>query len=110
MSEGVVRALAKPGVIAPEFTSPMEMLAFVVATLLFGGLVVAAISLAPITATSGDSSQPPTADPVGATAPTPSPNLESMTLATLQGLAKRKGLASVSRLRKAELIEKLRTA
>jgi hypothetical protein len=32
-----------------------------------------------------------------------------MTLAALQGLAKSQGLAGVSRLRKAELIDKLRT-
>ena len=78
----------------------MEMLAFVVATLLFGGLVVAAIRLWP------------TADLAGGTAPVPnpSPNLETMTLAKLQTLAKSKGLTGVSRLPKAALVEKLRTA
>ena len=80
------------------------MLAFVVATLLFGGLVVAAIRLWP------------TADLAGGTAPRPnpnptaSPNLETMTLAKLQALAKSKGLTGVSRLPKAALVEKLRTA
>jgi hypothetical protein len=89
------------------------MLAFVVATLLLGGLVVAAIRLFPSASTPGDSSPaqtPQTEDPVGGTAATPSPNLETMTLATIQGLAKSRGLAGVSRLRKAELIEKLLTA
>jgi len=76
----------------------MEMLAFVVATLLFGGLVVAAIRLWL------------TADLGGSTAPTPSPNLETMTLVEPQALAKSKGLTGVSRLAKAALIQKLRTA
>jgi hypothetical protein len=82
----------------------MEMLAFVVATLLLGGLVVAAIGLLPTTTTTGGTT--PTTSPNSS----PSSNLETMTLASLQGLAKSKGLAGVSRLRKAELIEKLRTA
>ncbi len=90
------------------------MLAFVVATLLFGGLVVAAIRLLPTVSTPGDTSPPPTADQGGRTAPhsspTPSPKLEAMTLAKLQGLAKTKGLKGVSRLPKAELIKKLRPA
>jgi len=58
---------------------------------------------------SGDTSSPQPPDPVGGPVPTPSPNLETMTLAALQGLAKSQGLAGVSRLRKAELIDKLRT-
>ena len=73
------------------------MVSFVVATLVFGGIVVAAIRLLP------------TAGQGGGNAPTPSPKLETMTLAALHGLAKSKGLTGVSRLRKAALIEKLRT-
>jgi hypothetical protein len=76
----------------------MEMLAFVVATLLFGGLVVGAIRLWP------------TPSPNPSASPNPSPNLETMTLVKLQALAKSKGLTGVSRLPKAALIEKLRTA
>ena len=81
----------------------MEMLAFVVATLLFGGLVVAAIRLWPTADLGGDTA--PTPSP----SPNPSPNLETMTLVKLQALAKSKGLTGVSRLPKAALIEKLRT-
>jgi hypothetical protein len=94
----------------------MEMLAFVVATLLFGGLVVAAIRLW-LTADLGGSTAPtpspspsPSPIPNPSASPNPSPNLETMTLVKLQTLAKRKGLTGVSRLPKAALIEKLRTA
>ena len=95
----------------------MEMLAFVVATLLFGGLVVAAIRLW-LTADLGGSTAPtpspspspsPSPIPNPSASPNPSPNLETMTLVKLQALAKSKGLTGVSRLPKAALIEKLRT-
>jgi hypothetical protein len=89
----------------------MEMLAFVVATLLFGGLVVAAIRLW-LTADLGGSTAPtpsPSPIPNPSASPNPSPNLETMTLVKLQVLAKSKGLTGVSRLPKAALIEKLRT-
>lgn len=90
----------------------MEMLAFVVATLLFGGLVVGAIRLWP-TADLGGGTAPtpsPSPSPNPSASPNPSPNLETMTLVKLQALAKSKGLTGVSRLAKAALIEKLRTA
>ena len=94
----------------------MEMLAFVVATLLFGGLVVAAIRLW-LTADLGGSTAPtpspspsPSPIPNPSASPNPSPNLKTMTLVKLQALAKSKGLTGVSRLPKAALIEKLRTA
>jgi hypothetical protein len=89
----------------------MEMLAFVVATLVFGGLVVAAIGLG-ATAQAQPTAAPPTtrirsASPAPARAPE---SLDAMTVADLQELAKSKGLTGVSKLRKAELIAKLRSA
>ena len=88
----------------------MEMLAFVVATLLFGGLVVGAIRLWPTADLGGGSAPTPSPSPNPSASPNPSPNLETMTLVKLQALAKSKGLTGVSRLAKAALIEKLRTA
>ena len=88
----------------------MEMLAFVVATLLFGGLVVGAIRLWPTADLGGGSAPTPSPSPNPSASPNPIPNLETMTLVKLQALAKSKGLRGVSRLAKAALIEKLRTA